>query len=127
MYPLLLINSIRHLSEPDKCLVLSASNDAYQITIRYLQPDYQTHLKQQDFNPMDIMVTVKKKHPSYPGLGITFQTSATTQAFGIELLPDLFISETDIPDLQEGISQAKQTLKELKQILSQYFPGVIQT
>lgn len=129
MYPLseLLIDSVRHLSEPDKCLVISASNDAYKITIRYLQPDYQTHKKQQDFNPMDIMVTTKRKNPAYPKLCLMFQTNVTTQAFGIELPPDLFIPEENITSLQENISQAQQTLRELKQILSNYFPGVLQT
>ena len=124
----LLVDEIRNMHDPNKGIFLKLQNETYQITIRCLTPNYELHLKDQDFDPGDILISIHKKNPlavslvcllEQPDIGIH-------ECFGIECDSMLgVIEESKIEAWIEQVECAKTTIQSLRNVLGQYFPNVL--
>lgn len=110
---------IRNLDDPEKCLAMTFENEYYRFRIHYLKPDYQKHKRKHDFDPIDVHVTVAKKHNHFMQLFVC----AENKQIGIQTDPEseILFSDEDIKQCIEIMTATYETGKLLKDILKEYF------
>lgn len=122
------IDTIRHQYSDDGFFTIKLHNDLYHISIRYMQSGYQLHKNKQDFQPNDILITIKESSPMTPTLIIQFQTEFSKELFGLE--PSYTTGIVPIPKIKDYnhlILGAHHTLLQLRLLFQEYFPGILQT
>lgn len=122
------VDAIRHQNSDDGFFNIKLHNDLYHISIRYVQQNYNKHRRKQDFQPHDILITVKEISPLAPSLIVQFQTDFSKELFGLEpAYTTGIIKLNQIEHYTHILLGAQSTLKQLYKLIQEYFPGVLKT
>lgn len=118
---MLVQTNIRGENKPDGYFAATFQNAYYKIHIHYMEQDYQHHKSDNGFNPSDIHVAVTPLKDNIPQITcVLSDDKAHAVTINTNLLcPTIF--ENEIDGYIESLKAAKQTIRQLKDIIRRYF------
>ena len=115
----------KSVNKPNKFLSIKMEDDAYTVSIRYLDTTYPEDLASGSLQPDAIMVRVRPK-PGYPNIRFILKTNVTHQNIGIDISEVDFISAGCIEIYLDHLMKAEECITSIKEVMNVYFPGILQ-
>ena len=116
---------VKVVNKPNKFLSIKMEDEAYTVTIRYLDTTYPEDLASGNLQSDAIMVRVKPK-PGYPNIRFILKTNVTNQNIGIDMTEVGFVSAGSIETCLERLHKADECIASIKEVMEVYFPGILQ-
>lgn len=116
---------VKGLDSKDNYFCIKGTNENYRISIRYMKHNYKHDFDHHTIDTDFISILVKPLHPNLPEPLIVFSSDTTKGFCGLRLSATT-LSQEEISVYHIKIQQAEQLLKELQQLIQQYF-GIVCT
>lgn len=118
---MLIQTKVRGADKPDGYFAATFQNAYYKILFHYMEQDYQRHKSNSDFKPSDIHIAILSLKDNIPQITCVLSDD---KAHAISIDAGLLCSvifENEIDDYMESLKAAKQTIRQLKDIIRRYF------
>ena len=118
------MTTVKVINKSGRFLSIKMEDEAYTVTIRYLDTTYPEDLASGNLQSDAIMVRIKPK-PGYPNIQFILKTNVTNQNIGIDMPEVGFISAGSIESCLESLRKADECIASIKEVMEVYFPGVL--
>lgn len=113
--------TIKNLNNPDGYFTMTLTNAYYKIRIHYMLPDYQTHKQNNDFEYKDICIGVSPSDIQIPQFNCILSDNKAHAITIDTTCKTLTLYEHELDAYIENIRAAQETIKQLKEIIREYF------
>lgn len=115
-----------NMDDPETFFRVHLENDYYEADIRYLSKAYKKHLEDGGINRDDLLISTKPKSRHLPEILFLLRTASTKERIGIIFPEGMFVGEEEMEQFGETIPAAHVTIREIKNAINRYFPGVLE-
>lgn len=120
-----MFTELKNMDDPEKFFSVHLENDYYEAKIRYLSKSYRKHFEEGKICRDDILIKTKPKKRHMPELIYLIHAAPPKGRIGISFPDGMFIDENELEQFSEAVAAAYATIREIKRVINQYFPGVL--